>query len=821
MGRSRKRTYHLDTIEHRLTGPKRIGFFGYRNVGKTTLLAMLYRQASTGQIPGCRLASLDSGTAEYLADKIAQIESGEPPAGTMAETDLNLRLYHGPARMDLTVKDYQGEHVALGSREPIRDFLAGCDAILLCLDPESALRPADRRRRQQEIEILLEQCLEQSERSHMHRPVALVLTKFDRVLAAHQSRQIGSTNRSRQIPYDDHYDDADDDYEADRALPQTASRRQSPANLPALSPGEVERLVESQYGMTAHALATHARRSAVFAVSSYGFGASDDGRPPHHLNPIGLEGPLTWLADQLESSDRDQLDWLWDLAPEDMARLGRCLKAYERRYPESPHAKGFRKKLNRLRRAKFRKRIVTTVAMGGLAVGSVAGYDMVGYRLAVRFEQGNAAPAVAQNWTEMRSWHPTMGLFFPKMEEDARARSARWAVASAEQKVNLGTASPNVKQELAVLKEKSPELAPAIAKVEAAQDKRSHDELWKQIKSEMIIPGEDPQKIRDKVVELLKGHPESPHRDEATALIVKLSDQIAKVATDRDRKRVENLALAARMPKADLQDVLRQARLFLDQNPDTGLRSDLEGLVTDVTGRIDERDIETARDYTRKYPTNFSTRLERYQDYLKNHAAGGKYLSEAMEAKTQILKDWDVHAYRQAYDHLVSHPEDINEVARLLRDYLRDHADGRFAKPSREFITWWDKVHQPQTYKVTLRRGEFDESLTKYLSGGGPDLSITVEVAGVRYGPSPVVKNNLKPIWDWAFPKPVVWKLGDPVAIQITDHDWWDSPVDSFKSKPNDPLALRSFNGTIKCDSGARLTLTTDFKVPELPKPES
>jgi translation initiation factor IF-3 len=41
-------------------------------------------------------------------------------------------------------------------------------------------------------------------------------------------------------------------------------------------------------------------------------------------------------------------------------------------------------------------------------------------------------------------------------------------VASAEQKVNLGTASPNVKQELAVLKEKSPELAPAIAKVEAA-----------------------------------------------------------------------------------------------------------------------------------------------------------------------------------------------------------------------------------------------------------------------------------------------------------------------------------------------------------------
>lgn len=819
MGRSRKRTYHLDTIEHRLTGPKRIGFFGYRNVGKTTLLAMLYRQASTGQIPGCRLASLDSGTAEYLSDKIAQIESGEPPAGTMAETDLNLRLYHGPARMDLTVKDYQGEHVALGSREPIRDFLADCDAILLCLDPESALRPVDRRRRQQEIEILLEQCLEQSERAHMHRPVALVLTKFDRVLASHQSRQIGSASgRARELNYDheDEFEDDDYDYD-DRRMPS----RRPQAALPALSPGDVERLVESQYGMTAHALATHARRSAVFAVSSYGFGATDDGRPPLTLNPIGLEGPLTWLADQLESSDRDQLDWLWDLAPDDLARLGRCLKAYDRRYPESPYAKQFRKKLGRLRRARIRKRFLSTVGMGGLAIGGLATYDMVGYRMALRFEQGNAAPAVAQNWVETRSWHPTLGLFFPKMEADTRARSARWAVAAAEQRVNFGTASPEVKQELAALKDKAPELAPAIAKVEAAQDKLQHDKLWKQIRTDLAIPGESPLKLRDRLVEFLRLHPESPHSEEVTDLIQKFSDQIANAANERDRRRIENLAMAARLPKADLQDVIRQARLFLDQNPDTDLRQDLEVLVADVTSKIDERDIESARDYSRKYPTNFSTRLERYQDYLKTHANGGKYISEAMEAKTRILADWDTHAYRQAYDHLVSHPEDINDVARLLRDYLRDHADGRYAKPAREFIAWWDKVHQPQTYKVTLRRGEFDESNTKYLSGGGPDLSVIVEVAGVRYGPSPVVKNNLKPIWDWSFPKPVVWKLGDPVSIQITDHDWWDSPVDTYKSKSNDPLALRVFNTTIKCDNGSRLTLSTDFKVPELPKPES
>ncbi len=116
-----RRKVHLDALEERLTAPRRVGLFGHRAVGKTTLLAMLYRQASAGlvQVPGLRLAAVDAATADYLAEKIAQIEAGAPPAGTLAETELRFRLYHDAARFDLVVKDYQGEHVTLGSDEPI------------------------------------------------------------------------------------------------------------------------------------------------------------------------------------------------------------------------------------------------------------------------------------------------------------------------------------------------------------------------------------------------------------------------------------------------------------------------------------------------------------------------------------------------------------------------------------------------------------------------------------------------------------------------------------------------------------------------------
>src|SRR3954453_24160898 len=135
---AKSRTSTLDDLEERLTGAKRIALFGHRDVGKTTLLAMFYRQASTGQGPAVRLAAGDAASAEYLAEKIAQIESGEPPAGTLAETELRLRLYHGPARFELIVKDYQGAPATLGADEPIQAFFADCDAVLLCLDPEGS-----------------------------------------------------------------------------------------------------------------------------------------------------------------------------------------------------------------------------------------------------------------------------------------------------------------------------------------------------------------------------------------------------------------------------------------------------------------------------------------------------------------------------------------------------------------------------------------------------------------------------------------------------------------------------------------------------------
>src|SRR5262245_60489945 len=115
-------------LAERFCRPHRVGLFGHRGVGKTTLLTVLYREAVAGRLPELRLAAAAVPTADYLSDKIIQLESGQALPATLAETDLRFHLYHQQNRVELLLRDYQGEHVELGRDGSIQQFLRDCDA---------------------------------------------------------------------------------------------------------------------------------------------------------------------------------------------------------------------------------------------------------------------------------------------------------------------------------------------------------------------------------------------------------------------------------------------------------------------------------------------------------------------------------------------------------------------------------------------------------------------------------------------------------------------------------------------------------------------
>ena len=112
-----------------------------------------------------------------------------------------------------------------------------------------------------------------------------------------------------------------------------------------------------------------------------------------------------------------------------------------------------------------------------------------------------------------------------------------------------------------------------------------------------------------------------------------------------------------------------------------------------------------------------------------------------------------------------------------------------------------------------------ESTVGKYFSGGAPDLSVVVFVAGVQYGPSPIIKDTHSPIWNYTFPRAIRWKYQDPVSIRILDNDWSESGVFTFNSAPGDPLAMKMLSGTVRPSKGGKteLSFSSDFAMAGAP----
>jgi hypothetical protein len=708
-------------VAERLCRPQRVGVFGHRGVGKTTLLTLLYREAVGGRLPDFRLAAADARTADYLSDKILSLEGGQALPGTLAETDLRFHLYYKGARLDLLFKDYQGEHVELGRCEPIRDFLRDCDAVWLCLDAGGLADSAGRLRREQEVEQVVEDYLAVEAVAALHRPMALVLTKAD-------------------------------------LLPADAV--------------DIDAFAARHLGMTRHAIQAHAPRRGCFAVSSLG------PRWPAALEPHGLDAPLTWLADALQAQDEARLEWLWSAGVK-LDVLERCVSGFARRYPDAPAAAQYRQRLRALIGRRRRRRILASVAAAACLMLAAAGYDVLGRRSAERFatEHADDPGAVLANWQTYQHHHPTRALFQPGATHDEEGR---------------------------------------LRELAAESRRRECESRLAELRRRGADPDADPEATWQEFVSFRTDYPEADIDADLRALRDTVKARRDEQLAYKSRRAYDDL-VSAEQHTSDLPTLLAQADRWLRLYPGNAQEADVRRRRDAYLARLDDRDLEAARAYSAREPLNFQTRRERYQKYLDRHpdGAGRKETEEALRA---IDTDWDRHDIRAVRDHFLAKPGDIAELVARCRGYLAVHPQGQFKDAAGELLRWSERVTAPNEYRVTLRKGHFEKSVARFFSLG-PDLSVELEVAGVRYGPSNITVNKYDPEWNYEFNRPVRWKLGDKVIIRVTDHDWKDRAVVYIASDDDDPLGMRLLAG--EANSGPnRLTFESDFSLPTLPKIE-
>jgi hypothetical protein len=712
------------SLADRLCRPQKLGVFGHRGVGKTTLLTMLYREAAGGRLPGLRLAAGDARTATYLADKIKQLEAGERLPATLDETELRFHLYQEESRIELVVLDYQGEHVALGRQEPIRNFLRDCDAVWLCLDAPLS-RGESRLQAEQEAEQIAEDYLATERAGEPHRPMALVVTKADLLENA-------------------------DDVDAVRTL------------------------VEQTLGMTRHTLSTHCPWQGVFAISSLGAPGQTG------LHPAGLEGPLVWLVRSLREQDGARLEQLWRIAPTELGLLGQATGRFARRYPNDAATRDFQARLSRSRWTRRVRQVLSVSAAICALFALLWGYDALGTHRLERALSASGDDLVARRaaWRTYEAWYPTRYLF-----QSSRLATQRDEIAELDMQIRLA-----------------------------------------ELRHRADNPDDDPEVVWSAFVQFREQFPSVELTEVDLALRTRLkkandarrAEREKREKADRDHKgRLAFRELEQAEITSALPVLIELASRLAREHAEAEIAPEILRRRAVYLRRLDERDFEEARDYSRRNPTNFYTRRQKYQQYLDRHPEGA-FASVSREALKTIASEWDRHDYRVVHDLHASNPADWKDLRTHSRNYLSAHPDGKYRNSVSELMRFCDMVSEPGEYKITLKSGSFSKKIAHLISRGAY-LSVEIEVAGVRYGPSTIVKRSYQPEWDYEFPRKVRWKRGDPVRIIVTDNYFWKRRMGDVTF--DDPLALGKLGADVEVPYGT-LTFVSDFRIPRLPKVE-
>jgi hypothetical protein len=498
------------------------------------------------------------------------------------------------------------------------------------------------------------------------------------------------------------------------------------------------------------------------------------------LQPRNLADPLVWLATALQALDETRMEQLWTLVGGHVALWERCVRCFERRYPEAPATRVYRQRLRELKHRLRRRRGMVAAAVAACLALSLWTYDAFGYRQATRFEEEHKDDPTAQleHWQSYQTWHPTRHVFASLSAEEEQQRLDDLARSARE-------------------RERDGRLADLRRR--AGDPDAEPDVVWRQFQ------------------EFRAGYPELNIAGDLEQLRAAVKARRDEQVRKQTQRAYDDLARATQR-STDLTGLLALSDRFLRDYPGSAQEGDAQRLRAAALSRLDEQDIQGARDYSARQPFNFQTRREMYQRYLDRHPEGGAFVDEAKAAMRTIDDAWDKHDFRRVRDRFVASPGDIGELVNLCRRYLAVHPKGKFTGAAAELLRWSERVTAPGEYQVKVRDGQFEKSVARWLSRG-PKLSVEVEVNGIRYGPSTIIYNRYDPTWNFEFPRPIRWKLGDPVVIRVTEHSWKNRIVAEMHSAGNDPLALRMLAGDAY-SGGNRVTFESSFAMPRLPKIE-
>ncbi|TMQ29281.1 MAG: hypothetical protein E6K70_25940, partial [Planctomycetota bacterium] len=295
---------------------------------------------------------------------------------------------------------------------------------------------------------------------------------------------------------------------------------------------------------------------------------------------------------------------------------------------------------------------------------------------AAKFEAETQDPvSVLKRWQSYQAWHPTRHLFGLDSTLDEERHIANLGMRARESEFSVQLA--------------------ALRRLAGDPDSDA-DMAW-----------QDWHALRATYPEMAAG---AELQALGATLRVRREDQLT-----RRSQRAYDLLLKAEQDGADLSILLAHTDQFLGDYAGSRMEGDVRQRRSAYLARLEERDIEAARNYSARYPFHFQARRERYQRCLDKHPTGA-FAAEAASALKTIEAAWDKPDFRAVRDYFLDNPGAIAELVTQCRAYQAVHPQGRFATAVTDLLRWSERVTAPGEYRVILRNGLFEKRLARFFS---------------------------------------------------------------------------------------------------------
>ncbi len=775
----------------------KLSIFGPRGCGKTTYLTCLYGQGA--KMNSFAIIASDDRTRNYLRQRWnALLEGNEIQATAMQLFALNLIFSANGNKYEIELKDFAGalvmqdttqDEIKKKLKEILYQSFQESDAIVIFIEAgDLEGSEVERKRgifdRRQELETLLEVLAKQERKDLLSRPIAIVVTKWDKV-----AKIYGNT------------------------------------------PDSGKKFMEANYQNIYGTLSQFADSIQVFTCSAYGFNVVDENGTMDltKISPYNLETPFCWIGEKI-----DEVRYLAGkiIAQENPGRYDISISNWKNLIKQISAKSNWRalalQELHSLQFQYWKRQVikfsVLVICLMALGMSGLYAYEKTNYEnilLVVNPKSSEQNPhdaiikaktylvghrffnfpiaAIEKNMQELQ--FATENKFYSKIKElSAGNQDEESLKLFSKECQQFLEAYPN-SQYISIV---SKYLQESNAKLRQYKSQKDFDLLLAEYNK--ISSSREENDFRNWINKAISFRIDNSTFDKKNNLETKIKEAESKYIALQSNNELRRFSLAV-LNKSDAKEYVSYCKAYLENNPNTSIRSDIEK-------KIQEKDDEIFGygEINARNGSSLGEKIKGYKEYLSTG-----FINHKKECEKKIL-DLEEDLYQQIkqqnndFNNLTS--SKVHRIARNVEEYLEQ---SYFRKHIRELNTWQDfykKISKGISIRVTIGQVSLQKSNTFFDYVTNPDIKVIIAYNREYIATDQIDDCGWNPIFNHT--GTLNWCLNDSSSLStcIICYDY--SNTERTTTVPDSSFLPKYVNGNIYHSVGT-ISLSSDFQWPTLP----